>query len=70
MSGLNYWWKRHQNIKTLLAKYMKDNKIKSVEDAIEDLLNKEYPKQSTIKPLPLKASFSLFLADFKASRSQ
>jgi len=38
MDGLTYWWKKHQNLKTILKEYMKNNKIASVEEAIKQLL--------------------------------
>lgn len=36
--GLNYWWKRFQNLKKILKKYMAENKLSSVEQAVEKLL--------------------------------
>jgi len=45
MEGLTYWWKKYQNIKGLLSKYMKENGIQTVELAIVELLKPDYEKE-------------------------
>ena len=40
VDALTYWWRKYQNIKCILEKYMRDNKVRNVEDAIKQLLNK------------------------------
>lgn len=41
MSGLTYWWKKYQDIKKTLEPYMKENNIKTVESAINNLLKQD-----------------------------
>jgi len=36
--ALTYWWKKYKIIKDLLQDYMKDTKIKTETEAIENLL--------------------------------
>lgn len=42
MSGLNYWWQRHQKIKEKLKDYMKEHNLDTVEQAVDHLLDFEF----------------------------
>lgn len=44
MDGLNYWWQRFEKIKTMLSVYRKINKLTTVEECIEHLLENNIGK--------------------------